>query len=583
MKFRHGLAVVLLSWMMVPAAALAAAAEWRMVNTPHFRVLSQVGDRETAKWIRNYEQFISATADATGIKPTALPPLTMILFANDKGFTPYKMMRPDGKAAKVAGQFITLGGASTIGLAVDSDQAETRRTIYHEATHWLMSVDPDPQPTWFSEGIAEMLSTFEPAGSKVSWAKPIDAHLLQLQDTGMLPMMQFLTRVDALQDQDRQDDRFYAQSWAFVHFLMLSGDRSRTDLLTRFLTAYKARPGEESVREVFGPTLATLERDFNRYVHQPSFSYFTFAAAAVPDPPASIAAPPGIVEGALGFMALGVGRKELALQHAKRATELAPDLPGGHEVLTYLASDNRDFTAAQQHAEAAVRTGSRDSQMYLLLADSLARDSKGNYQETQAARVRLFQKAIELDPARRDIYQQLAGALMFQEKPQGQDLLPLEQGQRRFPDDDWIKVGVATTKSRLSGSNDALPSIQQALRPESKLTPEQRKALASVKRNLLMQAMDAELRTAQQQNNPDAGRNIIARYRELVGDDPEVTSYMKRRDGQFEMAQLMSRVQTAMANGRTAELNPLFEQILAHPAVTPELRNMIESTRSRMK
>jgi hypothetical protein len=32
-----------------------------------------------------------------------------------------------------------------------------------------------------------------------------------------------------------------------------------------------------------------------------------------------------------------------------------------------------------------------------------------------------------------------------------------------------------------------------------------------------------------------------------------------------------------------AELNPLFEQLLAYPAVTQELRNMVETTRARIK
>ena len=45
-------------------------------------------------------------------------------------------------------------------LAAATD-AETRQTIYHEAVHWFTTASDTPQPLWFAEGLAEVLSTFE--------------------------------------------------------------------------------------------------------------------------------------------------------------------------------------------------------------------------------------------------------------------------------------------------------------------------------------------------------------------------------------------------------------------------------------
>jgi hypothetical protein len=581
MNIRLGLSVALLAFLAAPQSVTAAEG-WRMVTTEHFRVLSQAGDRQTQLWIRNYEQFISATSKAVGIKPNALPPLTMILFARDKEFTPYKMVRPDGKAAKISGQFVRLGGISAIALAVDSDQEETKRVIYHEGVHWLMSRDPNRHPAWFAEGIAEMLSTFEQNGSKVNWAKPISSHLEQLNGNGLLPLQDFLVRTDALQDQDREDDRYYAQSWAFVHFLMLS-QPSRVPVLDRALAAYRQGSGEAAVREAFGVNLAAIEKDFNHYVQQAAFSYLTFPVETTRESPASTAAPPAVVEAALGFMAMTIGKKDLAQQHAQRAVDLAADLPDGHEVLALLARQSKDEAAIRKHAEAALRAGSRSAEMYLLMAYSLSRERSGNFQAAAAARIPLLQKAIELDPRQRDAYRQLANDLMYYEKPRAEDVVPLEQGRRYFPNDDWINVGVAVAKTRLGGGDAALQAIQIALRPESTLTADQRRSVSSVRRNLLMQAMDAELKAAQETRDFTAGREIVAKYRGIAGDDKEITDYLQRRDHQFEMNQLVQRVNTAMAAGRTAELNPLFEQILAHPAVTPELRSMVDTTRQRLR
>jgi tetratricopeptide (TPR) repeat protein len=483
----------------------------------------------------------------------------------------------------VAGQFVTLGGISSIALALGSEQGEARRTILHEATHWLTSVDPAPHPTWFTEGFAELLSTYEQAGSTVNWAKPIEAHLEDMQAQGVMPLPEFLTRVDALRDQDRRDDRFYAQSWAFVHFLMLSGDKARLELLDRFLMVYRTKSGEETVREVFGPNLAQLERDFNQYASKAAFSYLTVSAKPVAEPPASVPAPPAVVEAALGMMALAIGDEALAAQHAKRALESSPDLPDGHQLLAYIASAKEDFAAAGLQAEAALKAGSRDSQMHMLMARALANSSQGNYGETRAARIGHYQQALALSPTRHEIYEQLANDLLFVDEPQAEQQLILAQGQSLFRNDEWISAALATVKTRLGTANDALQVIDQALRPGSTLADYQRRNLVTARRNLLMQGMDAELKGAQEKNDVTAARAIIAKYRQAAGDDPDVLSYLQRRDSQFELSQLIERMNAAMANRRAAELNPIFDQILAHPAATPELKEFVQNSRRNLK
>jgi tetratricopeptide (TPR) repeat protein len=582
MRIRHGLAIALLAMLAAPLTVSAADA-WRLVTTEHFRVLSQANDGVTAKWIRDFEQYIASTSDALGIKPRALPPLTMILFSRDKNYTPYKLKRPDGKPANVAGQFVTLGGISSIAMALDSEKEDARRTIFHEATHWLTSIDPNPQPTWFTEGIAEMLSTFEQAGSKVNWAKPIDEHLAQMQDQGVLPLAEFLTRVDALQDQDKIDDRYYAQCWAFVHFLMLSGDKSRTELLTRFLTVYQTKSGDETVREVFGPNLDQLQRDFTQYVNKATYSFLSVAAKPVADPPASVPAPPAVVEAALGMMALAMGDKALAKQHAKRAIEASSDLPDGHQLLAYIARDDNDYAAAGAHAEAALKAGSRDSEMHMLMADALISNSQGNFGDTLTTRIGHYQQALALRPTRHDTYQQLAGDLLFLDKPEAAHQQILEQGQRLYRNDEWIKVSLATVKTRLGTGNDALQVIDQALRPGNTLTDIRRRNLTTVRRNMLMQSMDAELKAAQQTNDLAAARAIIARYRQVAGDDADILSYLQRRDSQFELSQLVDRMNAAMSKRNAAELNPIFDQILAHPGLTPDLKAFVENARRNLK
>ena len=230
----------------------AADRPWRMVVTPQYRLLSQLRDAETDDWMRNFDQFILSTSDVLQLKLKTLPPLTVVIFDRDKDYTPYKLLRPNGQTASVVGQFVRRPTWSMIGMAHEKDNAELRTTLQHEATHWLMSADQARQPAWFAEGIAEMLSTFERHVNKVNWATPIGSHLALLHDSGTMPLAQFLTVPGAIFDRDDHTDLFYAQSWAFTHFLLLSGNPSHRELLSKFLNTFRTESGEATVNAVFG-------------------------------------------------------------------------------------------------------------------------------------------------------------------------------------------------------------------------------------------------------------------------------------------------------------------------------------------
>ena len=176
----------------------------------------------------------------------------------------------------------------------------TRITLFHEATHWLASVDQSRQPAWFSEGIAELFSTFELRGDHVSWAKPIAGHLALLRQ-GTIPLRDFLTEPGAIFDRDGHTERFYAQAWAFTHFMMLADDSRRRPLMIQFLQNFRTLSGDAAVTATFGDSLPQLEREFRQYIQQRRFGYVTQAVQTAPPPAALQAAPSTLVETALGL------------------------------------------------------------------------------------------------------------------------------------------------------------------------------------------------------------------------------------------------------------------------------------------
>ena len=554
----------------------AMAEGWRMAETPHYRLFSQLDDNASRAWMRDFDQFIVSTAGVLNINIRALPPLTVVLFRRDKDYTPYKLLRPNGEVAPVAGQFVRRATWSVIGMARDADNEDLERTIHHEATHWLMSVDQERQPAWFSEGIAELFSTFERRGEKVNWAKPIGMHLYTLNQIGTMKLADFLTESSAIFDKDSHTDRFYAQSWAFTHYLMFSNEQKRRPLLVQFLRDFKSNSGEATVEKVFGPSLPALEKDFHGYISQRRYHYMALPVTPVPDPPALQPAPDALVEVALGYLAMGSNRDELAQKHALRSSELDPALPGGHEILAYLALDKEAFDEAATHAEEALRRGSRDSDQYIIQGDSFSRGKNADKPNAERQRINLYENAINLHPRRQAGYQRLTDALLNIDKPREEDAKFLAIGLRAFPGDDWLRLGAAVVDYRLDRKASARSTLESVLRAESTLDGQQRNYAQYVRRSWLVDDMNRELDQARERRDARGGRAVVARYRQLLGDEKEMDQYLREVDASLELPDLMSRLEEAQRAGRKAEARQLAEQILQRPDLPAELRTSLQ-------
>jgi hypothetical protein len=460
---------------------------WRTVATEHFRVLSQLPDRETVAWAREFGQFIATMTSVLHIDARRLPPLTVVMFEDELDFIPYKPLQANGWPISSQGWFARRQTWSVIGLSRRADSDRQQRTIYHEATHWLMSVDRVRHPAWFAEGIAELLSTFEYREGRSSWAKPLEERLLLLRRQGLLPMRGFLTQLSPREQQDdNQTLRFYAQAWAFTHFLMFSGDPARLQLLQRFLEIYRTRSGEAAVDAVFGSQLATIEQEFRQYVSNPTFGYAdvaTTASSIAVSPP--VRATPQQVETALGFLALGSSRDDLATQHANKAIKLDRAAPTGHEMLTYLAVKQKDYAAVAAHAREALKRGSTDSDMYMFLGHSLAKYPDAGQPGAARQRASVYERAIDMDPFRDEPYERLAEAIFNLQQPTAEDAQFLERGLTVFPGNDWIRVGSAVVAWKQGRSLEARQAMEQALAPESTLDDIQRQYAKRILQSLL--------------------------------------------------------------------------------------------------
>ena len=108
------------------------------------------------------------------------------------------------------------------------------RDLRHEVTHATLHAMLPDLPLWLDEGLAEYFEVVpdEAGPGKQRLNRPHVEYLQELAGTsGWQPDMQHL---QGLQSADKMDQQEYAESWAWVHFL-LETDYKRRGLLLQYL------------------------------------------------------------------------------------------------------------------------------------------------------------------------------------------------------------------------------------------------------------------------------------------------------------------------------------------------------------
>ena len=255
----------------------ADAAEWVRVDTPNFTVFGQVGEKRTKEVAAEFERFREAIGRVLPTAATAAAvPTTVVVFENQKAFTPFKP-RYNGRPVTLAGYFFGTETANSIALTVD-DRENALRIIFHEYTHLITANASRALPAWVSEGLAEFYSTFAVAadGKGGVLGKIIPSHYVLLGENQLLPLDQLLAvdHSSALYNEGQRRSIFYAQSWGLVH-MFLAGDPKRSTELTEYirLTAAGISP-VDAWRQAFGTMDANKE--LKRYLARPTVNNFVY-------------------------------------------------------------------------------------------------------------------------------------------------------------------------------------------------------------------------------------------------------------------------------------------------------------------
>ncbi len=391
----------LASILAVAAGTAVAAPDWVRMESPHFELFTNAGERSGRRTILFFEQVRDFFLKTGNVGEVPSVPVRIIRFRSPKEFEPYRPF-------KAAAAFYMSSPKRDL-IVMGTPGRQTKNAAVHEYVHLLVKHSGAKLPVWLNEGLAELYSTLEPQGKQVSFGKAARV----LGDRQWLPIRELIS-VDYDSPHFNERDRtkvFYAQSWALTHMLCLSNQyRER---FSDFLKGVDGDTGEEAFRWVYGKTLDQVESDFKRYVVQrrlPATVYEVRLNKSVDKPTVQPATATEVSLVKAGLL-VGLDRREQALEIYR---DLARQDPGDWripEALGYLASYSGDEESARRHFSRAAELEAANPRLYydfaLLLQEADA--------EPEVIKP-VLRKAIALKPDFDDAHRLLGSILLLEGK-----------------------------------------------------------------------------------------------------------------------------------------------------------------------
>lgn len=416
------LSATILSFNVKLDSPAAAKETWTGVKSNHFFLTGNAGEKDIRKVAAKLEQFREVFSRIFPRANLNSPvPIKVIVFKDRKSYLPF-MPVYQGKVSEVAGYFQSGPDVNYITLTAELGQESPFSTIFHEYVHSLTNDNTFRAPPWFSEGLAELYSTFDVTdGEKKVWlGKPISHHVYLLRENKFLPLQRLFAVDHGSPEYNERDKKgvFYAQSWALVHFLMLGNNSQRQPQFVKYLEMLaKGLPVDESFKQAFQTDYATMEKELKNYIGRNTYpvQIFTFGEKLQFD--ATTESAP-ITEAEwnyhLGDLVLHLNRTDCE-QYLKKAIQLDTNLAVAHASLGIAQMRGQRFAEAKQSLERAVATGSQNHMVHYYYAFALSREGMdGNnvvreYAPEVAQKMREhLKKAIAISPGFPESYNLLA-------------------------------------------------------------------------------------------------------------------------------------------------------------------------------
>ena len=450
---------------------------WVEVTSDHFQVLSNRSAESAEDLVRELELFRVAVLAWTGVTPLPISAKPRIYLFDD-----YPSYRPFESRLWTDGYYVAgLDGGDLVVYAGETDE-RTRETARHEIVHLVLRGSQDQRsPPWYSEGLAELLSTARREESVMIFGSPPAWVAPSMLTFTRVTVQELVAEYNLGEWYGPQRSSFYASAWGLTHMLRLgqgAGLPDRNDLLDRYLE--RVSTGADPIRavvEVFGPRAVELDQELLSYLWQGDFPEARVelpASARDPGPTATRLL--SIDEAAywLGQLAgrLGIDYRDTALELLERGSEANPDNPRVLALLALTRRGSARHVETEAHFERSLALGPEDAVVrvlharYLLwwsrqLAERARESDDPAAAKRQRDSVRLamrqardeLERSIELDPRPAEAYYWLGIATLVDGRRVQSGVRALEKARNRAP---WsAEISVALGRAYLLNDRPA--------------------------------------------------------------------------------------------------------------------------------
>jgi hypothetical protein len=352
------LLVLSLAFGAAPAPLSAGQHPWVEVKSPHFRVLTDGSVGEARHLALQFEQMRAVFG--VGFPKMRLDTgaiLTILAPSNEYSLHDLAPAYWKKEASKVGGIFQDGWERKYAIVRLDQNRPGPQFTaVYHEYTHTLLHANFQWLPIWLDEGLAEFFGNSRFEGSKTYVGAP-SVHVQLLRQKTLIRLDELISENPWVKFHNDQDGRdlFYAESWALVHYLMMSPEMGSGEKLNQFYKALLNRePRQKAFQDAFG-NFDVVEKGLRDYVGK-----FLFSSYVVENPPqinekefTSRTMSVAETEAEIGTYRFWSRDHSEARQSIEQALRDDPNQPLAHETLGFLDyADGKDKEAAADFAKA---------------------------------------------------------------------------------------------------------------------------------------------------------------------------------------------------------------------------------------
>ena len=468
------------------------AAQWRKLATPRYTIITHASDRLTRSVASDFDDFLGLLDRIVVVKPDALRPLTIVLFADDSEFDPFKPLTPEGtnidyvseeepgvRTTSVIGSqngWTAIGVAAQEGIGGQDYNNWTRKAVSAGGVMWYLAALKTPAPPAVMHGMTRMLSNYKREITHGVVGNITPGAVRILNQWPLIPVNQLftMTQMEAITGHNRV--LFANESWALVEYLMFSKWSVQRHAFSTFWEALRdGSPADEALVKALGPDgAARINTDLSAFIHSTRYVLKIEMGEEIENHDPIVPADPMEVEIAL-TKATMVSRHGSLVAHADAAVAASRGRPEAYDIRAEaLAATNAAPADVEKAVEDALAHGSRSA--CTVWQDAAFRFSRiGDPASPDKARavINLAEQAANLDLRFRPSFDLVAKALVFSDRVTDDDAKFLAFARTTFPWDRWILIGQSAIHAKTGDPEGAGQLRERALSDDRRLNPNQ--------------------------------------------------------------------------------------------------------------